>query len=1000
MKKKEIFNFWAKTSKNLNQPNAFHPLICHLIDVSVVTKVIWDKVLPTATKEGITKQFGETEINDGTLERVGLFIAFIAGLHDLGKCSPPFQFRGHHHLDKRVEIEKKIAEKPTNESYYYQELRSHLQTIKFLNIYENTDFCIESDLPEASKAPHGFVTTIELPLILKSFGLGEEIAKQIAVLIGGHHGEFINSEWKKEFRIKTEDKLGKEHWKVARKELTKELQKILKIEYFPNNPTTKLDSGTIMILAGLVSVADWIGSDTQFFNCAAEIVNETEIRFNFESIDSYRELSEKQTEFALEKLGWLNWAENESPKEFETLFPFQPRGSQIEAIKIAKELRTAGIVVIEEEMGKGKSETAMFISDTFNSNLNLRGIYFALPTQATSNQMFSRVINFLEKRFEKGLVQTQLGHGKAQFSEEFKVLKKNFREELERKLNYGHSETNAGLKTLKEDSKQLLHDVIDESCQDCAPSVVASEWFTHRKRGLLAPFGIGTIDQALMAVLQTKHVFVRLFGLAHKTVIIDEVHAYDSYMSALLEHLLRWLAALGSPVILLSATLPIERRNKLIQAYQEGLGIETGEIQTANYPRISYATDSTIKSIEIADSEDKQPLIVKKIKDDELVRKLKEKLVNESGCVAVICNTVERSQEVFGKLENDVWFADKINADILNLDLFHARFPFLNRQQIEEKVLKKFGKPDENGNCPHRPKCAVLIATQIIEQSLDLDFDLMISDLAPIDLLLQRAGRLHRHKRKRDKSFSEPTMWVIQPPTDKNGDLIEDTREKNKGLPDFGKVGTVYAQHIMLRTWLELREIEQIEIPKDIEKLIEAVYGENEICSDEKYQSFWDESKIRMQKKHKEKDDKARECLITNFDNDEFFLKNNFSLAEDAPEKHKDFQALTRDEDFPSVSVVVLTKDETDGANLKAKLTDEMKEFLLKREVRISKAGLTDLILADKELKQEKWKNSSLLRHHRLIELDENNEKVIGKFKISLHEKLGIVIKKTGGENG
>src|SRR5207237_171254 len=124
-----------------------------------------------------------------------------------------------------------------------------------------------------------------------------------------------------------------------------------------------------------------------------------------------------------------------------------------------------------------------------------------------------------------------------------------------------------------------------------------AEWFTHRKRGLLAPFGVGTVDQALMAVLQTKHVFVRLFGLAHKTIIVDEVHAYDAYMSTLLERLLEWLAALSSPVILLSATLPKQRRNDLLRAYRRGLGItepiEEIQVRSSNediYPRISWAT--------------------------------------------------------------------------------------------------------------------------------------------------------------------------------------------------------------------------------------------------------------------------------------------------------------------------------------------------------------------------------------------------------------------------
>ena len=114
---------------------------------------------------------------------------------------------------------------------------------------------------------------------------------------------------------------------------------------------------------------------------------------------------------------------------------------------------------------------------------------------------------------------------------------------------------------------------------------MAEEWFAKdKKQALLAPYGVGTIDQALLAVLQTKHVFVRLFGFAGKCVILDEVHAYDAYMTTLMERLLRWLATLRCPVVLLSATLPKEKRLALIRAYT---GKELPEPEHKNYPRIT-----------------------------------------------------------------------------------------------------------------------------------------------------------------------------------------------------------------------------------------------------------------------------------------------------------------------------------------------------------------------------------------------------------------------------
>ena len=193
------------------------------------------------------------------------------------------------------------------------------------------------------------------------------------------------------------------------------------------------------------------------------------------------------------------------------------------------------------------------LADHWAESTGQQGCYFALPTQATSNQMFGRVRDFLESRYEGDQVQLQLLHGHAALSSEFQLLRRN----NDRMFTpvYGGVEDDAG-----------------------DPAVVAAEWFTYRKRGLLAPFGVGTVDQVLLAALQTRHVFVRLFGLAHKTVIVDEVHAYDTYMTTLLERLLEWLAALGSSVVLLSATLPRGRRQQLLDAYSRGLGTEPQEV--------------------------------------------------------------------------------------------------------------------------------------------------------------------------------------------------------------------------------------------------------------------------------------------------------------------------------------------------------------------------------------------------------------------------------------
>ena len=254
----------------------------------------------------------------------------------------------------------------------------------------------------------------------------------------------------------------------------------------------------------------------------------------------------------------------------------------------------------------------------------------------------------------------------------------------------------------------------DDKRADWGQNVAASEWFTYRKRGLLAPYGVGTIDQALMAVLQTKHVFVRLFGLAHKTVIIDEVHAYDTYMTSLLELLLSWLRSVGASVVLLSATLPQARRRALLEAWTKGAPVPQGGLadgakgisalspaSEAAYPRISWIENNIVRSDHFAATRHVTLNLVRRSGDlKELGKNLKHAL-RDGGCAAVICNTVRKAQEVYCALKSFFSAGE--------LDLFHARYPFNEREAREKRTLDRFGKQDQNGNdttTAMRPPCA------------------------------------------------------------------------------------------------------------------------------------------------------------------------------------------------------------------------------------------------------------------------------------------------------
>ena len=647
-----VLTCWAKLAATEEAPS-YHPLLCHMIDVAMVTREMWQCSLSPSQRRGLSMGLGLGHDQDAA----GLWCAFLAGLHDLGKASPAFQLQ----VDK---VRAKVK----------QRLRDNGLPLPTLRPSRHT--------------PHGAITAATLPSILSDeFGMDKHIANCVAVAVGGHHGVFPTSS---EVQGVSTYARGNHKWDDHRLVLVDQLAEVLDVPR--DRLPSEIDNAVAVTLAGLVSVSDWVGSNTEFFPYTVP-----------SSAPAYASCAEGQARQALGELGFLMRPGSQEVRGFAELFQgFLPNDLQITVESLAADVAEPGLVVIEAPMGEGKTEAAIYLADSWAATTGQEGHYFALPTQATSNQMFGRVRDFLQDRYEDGLVQLQLLHGHASLSSEFEVLLRN------------HNRIFAPRYSGVEKDDDYLE-------------VVASEWFTYRKRGLLSPFGVGTIDQALLAVLQAKHVFVRLFGLAHKTVIIDEVHAYDAYMTTLLERLLEWLAALGSPVVLLSATLPRARRNGLLAAYLRGLGNQSKEIRSdASYPRISWVSGNSgpsSRTVRVSPRGTKEfslewtdgSLPAHYGSSFLLGERLREAL-SHGGCAAVICNTVRRAQEVYRALKP--YFPGTAEDGTPVLDLLHAQYVFQDRDKREKRSLARFAKPGEN---THRPHKAVLVATQVIEQSLDLE---------------------------------------------------------------------------------------------------------------------------------------------------------------------------------------------------------------------------------------------------------------------------------------
>jgi CRISPR-associated endonuclease/helicase Cas3 len=851
---------WAKTNRDNTKT---HPLICHMIDVAQVTLIFWNEVLTESVRNQLANILGLNEKGAGQL------IAFWAGLHDLGKASPCFQRK-------------------------YKPAQNSLSKagLPFPKLFSR------------QACPHGTISTqVLFSLLAKENNLSARTAKQIARTLGGHHGTWPPP---REVQRLKATQMGDETWDQVRKDLFIVLHDFFsppQIEYL-NGSQVEINA-FLTLLSGLVSTADWIGSIEKYFPYREAPIDPVE----------YAQQASEQAYQALNTLGWIGWQPPQQTVSFQDLFPFPPYQMQEAVIDLAEQLDHPSLVIIEAPTGTGKTEAALYLADHWAHVCQQRGLYVAMPTMATSNQMFGRVKEVLENRYQDSLVNLHLIHSQARWSEDMKEIQ---------------------LKTFDERE---------------GGTVAAMGWFLPRKRSLLATFGVGTVDQTFLSVLQTRHFFVRLLGLSHKTVIFDEVHAYDTYMSTLFQRLLGWLRSIGTSVVILSATLTNQSRQELLKSYA---GVEQEDMPDISYPAITWAMEGQIGVVPLEASQSRKVALQSIERDPEDIVDYLENALQAGGCAAVICNTVGRAQRLYRAFRDEGLVADQ------NLILFHARFPSVWRDQIERKVLSRFGKNGDN-----RPEKAIVIATQVIEQSLDLDFDVMISDLAPIDLLIQRAGRLHRHQRdNRPASLSSPCLLVAGPSIDEES-------------LDFGPDTYIYERYVLVRTYLALQDRDEMMLPEDTEMLIEAVYGEAQDSIVEPSPALGEAlKKARSQMyKHRDEDaDEAQKRLIPPPEAEDLLKKRNPLLEEDSPELHEALRALTR-LGPPRISVVCLHQTEAgltlepDGSgpviNPNQEPSPELTEQLAQYALSISHWAVVQHLLGQPVPKG--WQKHALLNDYRLV---------------------------------
>jgi CRISPR-associated endonuclease/helicase Cas3 len=713
---------WAKSNRGKKDVDAWHPVIGHLLDVAACAWEIFERE-PLSTLE----LFASDLQLDVPAARA--WVCALAGLHDLGKASPAFQQKW---------------------SAGCERVKSHLPWA-------------DNQTPPPLDTPHSAISQVELCKLLPSKGWSLRAAQLAADAVGAHHGWRVEHELLG--RADTRAENGGAKWSAVREELFQTVLEVLNVRTVPQVDT--LSAAAFQRLAGLTSFADWIGSSFSFTV--------------FGDPTTYFQQARALARAALDSVGWTTRAPLQDvpaslPETFsylvETGAVFQPRALQTAIATLLNDVDAPALFVVEAPMGEGKTEAALYAHLELQRRNGHRGLYVALPTQATGNAMFERTKDFL-----------------THFSKE---RQENLAARLDLQLLHGAT-------LLKEEYQSIVIRGVDEKEDE---AVVARSYFSHRKRALLSEYGVGTVDQALLSVLNIKHQFVRLWGLGNRVVVLDEVHAYDTYSGSLIESLVQWLHALGSSVIVMSATLPAKKRANVLEAFG------AADAETKQYPRITRVVNGETTCVHVPATATKSVRLEPLAQDDIQVANKLVALTEHRGCAVFIANTVDRAQRLYQLLKD--------RTDGVDVMLFHARFPVQDRQRRELECLRSFSKDGSKPN-PNRPLRSILIATQVVEQSLDLDFDVMVSDLAPVDLLLQRAGRLHRHvvNAAARGEHIDPVLYVagLTPP---------DTR------PDLetNHWHRVYDPYILLRTWRVLVERQNLEFPKDINDLVQIVYGD------------------------------------------------------------------------------------------------------------------------------------------------------------------------------
>ncbi|WP_328869596.1 type I-E CRISPR-associated protein Cse1/CasA [Streptomyces sp. NBC_00287] len=702
---------WAKHDR---KTDAWLPLWRHMADSGAVAGMLWEHWVPQSVRRAVA------DVLPGGPADAERLVLFLAAAHDSGKATPAFACQ----VESLGEVMRRAG----------------------LDMHTLKEFGESRRL-----APHGLAGQLLLQEWMRErHGLSSRVAGQFAVVAGGHHGMPPDTQQIHDLQLRPHllrhPGPSEESWRRVQYELMDGCAELAGVrDRLGTWEDVRLPQTVQVLLTAVVILADWIASAPELFPYAPE---------SWQPLGPTGEI--RRLRAAWEGLDLpAPWMPNEPVGSAEELFTERfpkfrgtaIRPVQAEAARIAQEMEPGGLLIIEAPMGEGKTEAAFLAAEILAARSGAGGVLFALPTRATVDAMFPRLLSWLDQLPDEGSGPRSvvLAHAKAALNEEWSGL-----------LRAG----SRSLAAVDPDSASTGFTDGAQTPRIRPAELHAHQWLRGRKKQLLASFAVGTVDQVLFAGLKSRHLALRHLAVAGKVVVIDEVHAYDAYMNRYLDRVLEWLAAYRVPVVLLSATLPAERRRSLVAAYAGAAAGENTETSSQAYPLITAVAPGrpVLSARPEAASGRRTQVSVEAMADDldSLTDRLDAEL-SGGGCALVVRNTVDRVLDTAAVLRER--FGEE------NVTVAHSRFVAADRAAKDAELRGRYGPDVEL-----RPDRHVVVASQVVEQSLDVDFDLLVTDLAPVDLMLQRMGRLHRHPRRRPAGLARARClvtgvdWQAEPP--------------------------------------------------------------------------------------------------------------------------------------------------------------------------------------------------------------------------------------------